>query len=179
MTVGDSKTARDGWQSGLIALMNTAEPTCVWTYNLDVSYGGATLTTMAAGIDALLSAYKEPPPTYILSNLGVNGLLGSEEEKVRYQYIIDALHTKFPAALIFIAKPWKVDYDDRADGFATMVDELVDENPLYTAVGHDERIWAKGADNGATMLDVGGVHYSTAGNVECGIQWATLIEAVF
>lgn len=134
---------------------------------------------MAANIDGLLAAYVEPPPTYILSNLGVNGLFGSAEEKVRYQYIIDALHAKFPSALIFIAKPWKVDYDERADGFATMVDELISENVGYTALGHDERVWAKGSDNGATMLDSGGVHYSDAGNVECGSQWATIIEAVY
>ncbi len=90
------------------------------------------------------------------------------------QYVIDALKAAYIGAKIYLAKPWVRNEDVNADIQAGWIDTIVANNPGVVFAGHDERIWLKGADNGATMT-TDGVHYSVAGNAEVINQWETTL----
>jgi len=46
--------------------------------------------------------------------------------------------------------------------------------PGVAYLGHDERVWLEGGDDGATMT-TDGRHYSAAGQAECAAQWRSVI----
>jgi hypothetical protein len=140
--------------------------------------GSHTVAQMKALIDADL-AKMGGNPAAILSSLGtvdlVAGLVVTEADfKSDYGYILDAFHAKYPAALIYVAKPWTAGSGAIADTMAGWIDDVVATRAPWTLAGHDERVWAKGSDNGATMM-YDGVHYSQAGTVECARQWRTIL----
>jgi hypothetical protein len=140
-----------------------------------IAVGGQTVATMKLRVDADLAA-AEGTPTRIASNLGANDLIsGIPAEatwKTNYQYIIDAFHTKWADAKIYLAKPWVRNYDANALTMAGWIDDLVTANSGVVFVGHNENIWMKSDDNGAAMTSEG-IHYSTAGNAEIINQWIT------
>lgn len=111
-----------------------------------------------------------------LINIGANDVLISDlsQWKTNYQYVISALVAKWPDAEIFLAKPWRRGYGARCDMVATWIDELIAANPSSCFVGHDERSWLEGGDDGATMT-TDGLHYSVAGQTECANQWKTIL----
>jgi hypothetical protein len=111
-------------------------------------------------------------------NVGVNdfSLSLTSGEWIGYmQTIIDAIHTKWPRALIYVAKPWSRGFDATADTFAGWVDTLVASRSSFASVGTDERVWLKGSDNGTTMT-TDGTHYSVpTGQAENAAQWRTVL----
>ena len=135
---------------------------------------GATVASMATGIDALLATVS-PGAAGVLINLGVNEMSALPAEatwRADYQTIIDAAHTKWPTATIWLARPWMRGYDAESDTLAGWIATLQAANAGYVSVGTDERVWMEGGDNGVTMT-TDGVHYSAAGQTECAVQWRT------
>jgi lysophospholipase L1-like esterase len=113
---------------------------------------------------------------YALINLGVNSIQDQTETptKTFYQYIIDAINTKWPLCKIYITKPWARGSDSYADTLAGWIDDLITANPGVAYLADDERGWYKGADNGATMTS-DGIHPSAAGNAEKINQMVTVL----
>lgn len=140
-------------------------------------YGGHTVGDMSLDVPADLPS-KSATADIILINLGandVNSALPAEATwKANMLIIIDTLHTKYPNAPIYCARAWKRDVDDRCDTMATWLDDVIAARSDFVHLGHDERGWMKGANNGATMT-TDGVHYSAAGIVECAAQWGTVL----
>lgn len=89
--------------------------------------------------------------------------------KANYQAIIDTIHARWPSVLIYLTRPWRSTGGTHWDDIAGYIDDLVAANPTFVFVGDDERVWVKGADNGATMT-TDGVHYSAAGEAEAVLQ---------
>jgi hypothetical protein len=113
-----------------------------------------------------------------LINLGVNdwlpGLPNEVTWKANYQTVIDALVAKWPAIHIYIAKSWNRGYDASAATVGEWIDDLITANPGVVFAGHNEQVWLKGADDGATMT-IEGIHYSVAGYAEAVNQWKTAL----
>jgi hypothetical protein len=157
-----------------VAQLLIEDSTCAWTIS-DEGVSGYSIYQIASIIDGVISPYRYYQH-YALINLGVNGMPTQEETatKTYYQYIIDALHTKWPAIKIYLTKPWMRGYDTESTTLAGWIDDLIAANPGVCFVADDESIWLKGADNGATMT-VDGVHYSVAGEAEKTNQMVTVL----
>lgn len=186
MVVGDSKTFAPGgsggggvdWETYLLASLQATTPRN-WTEDQPstgrAAQGGVTTAGMAAQIDTFLSNMAWPKsPEYILINLGANDavsvpIMADEATwKTHMTYIVNALKAKFQNARIYLAQVWLVSYDSQCDVLDGWIADVVASTGVY--LGHDERIWMKGSDNGATMTR-DGVHPSAAGNIECAAQW--------
>jgi hypothetical protein len=117
-------------------------------------------------------------PEAVLIDLGVNDWTPAMPDettwKANYQYIIDAIHTKYVNSRIYIAKVWTRFNDVKAATMAGWIDDLITANGGVVILGHDEQVWLKGDDDGATMT-TDGVHYSVAGYTECMNQWLTIL----
>jgi hypothetical protein len=111
----------------------------------------------------------------VLINLGVNelGSLPAEATwKANYQTIIDAVHAKWPYALIYLAKPWKYGKDTEAATVAGWIDGLIAANSGLCFEGIDENVWFR---NGVAIYSDDGIHYNTAGSAEADNQWVTVL----
>jgi lysophospholipase L1-like esterase len=177
LTIGDSKTARNGWQDGLMTALNAEVTTDLWAYK-NIGIGSTTVAYWATNIGTLLTAVNMTAPTYILINLGINeggSPPGEVEWKANYQTIIDTLLTRWPDTDIYLAQPWSQPLDDaRVIDEHDWIDELVALDTDHLHVGHNEAVWLEGGDDGATMTS-DGVHYTAAGNTECISQWETVL----
>jgi hypothetical protein len=149
------------------------------------SYYAAGSTTLDyAATTGLSSIVAQVPATAGLEvicviNWGVNEMAAMPSKadwKADYQTIIDAIVAKNAMAKCILTKPWYVGKDSEAATMAGWVDEIVAENPGVAYAGHNEGVWLKGSDNGATMTS-DGVHYSTAGHAECSDQLLAIITA--
>jgi len=131
-------------------------------------------------MDAILASMPANPLTgqvRVLTNWGANDFTVLPTEtawKANYQMIIDAVRVKWPTALVYLSKPWSRGNDTNADTLAGWIDDLVAANPGVAFVADDERVWLKGADDGATMT-TDGVHYSAAGLAEKTVQAKAVI----
>lgn len=174
--MGDSKTASGEWQPLLMASLR-AETGLYQNESFTIR---ATSGSSVANYAALINTYLSDVPQearYVLINLGVNelpALPSSATWQSNYLTILDAVNARYPNAQILVAKPWRAGFDAAADTVAGWIDSVVAARSSFTALGHDERGWLKGADNGATMT-TDGVHYSSAGNTEAAEQWLTAI----
>lgn len=91
-----------------------------------------------------------------------------------YLSIIDAIHTTYPNAKIYISKVWRRTFNTECDTLAGWIDNIVAARSAFVFVADDERGWMKGADDGATMT-TDGVHYSAAGETEKVNQMKTVL----
>ena len=188
--LGDSKSGYNPtydsiyWPGQLFSALNDADnPDKEWSENWPRdtwAQGSATVNTIKSSIDANILLHEDS--VYIdghifLINLGANDGPTTVEAtwKADYQYIIDALLVKWPDAKIYLAKPWSRGCDVWRDTQAGWIDDIIALYSGNVLVGHDERVWMKGADNGDTMT-VDGVHYSTAGHEECKNQWYAILH---
>jgi lysophospholipase L1-like esterase len=105
------------------------------------------------------------PPDKVLLNVGTNdfdGIPGNESVwQGLMQDILDAIWGLWPAALVYIAIPWKRDFDAVSDTVAGIVAALLADNPSLVRYGIDERIVLKHNDNGASRTS-DGVHPTDA-----------------
>jgi lysophospholipase L1-like esterase len=186
--MGDSKTAATAvnpWQPALDATLTLATgEDWVLTRN---AIGGLTMPQALAQFTSLM-AMGQPSEDWavreVLLNFGVNdaatipGVLTVDGQALwvsQWVQLFDLIHARFPQARVFAARPWMrdgadSDYDTLAAGIAA----AVAERPAFAAVGMDERVWLKGADDGATMT-TDGIHYSAAGAAEAAAQWAAVL----
>jgi hypothetical protein len=177
LQMGDSRATNRGWQDLLVTALNTATGQ-TWK-EIIIAASGSSSATWTAGdpklIDSTL-ANRYGSPAAILYNLGVNDVSAGTNEatfKANTLYIIDALHARFPNAQIYLARVWKAGEDAGCAALNGWIDYVITQRTFCHA-GHDESVWAKGADNGATMY-VDGPHYSAAGKTECANQWKTVM----
>lgn len=147
-----------------------------WKAYASIATEGYNVALTQDYIDAQLAAHTGNPD-YVLCNLGANDATGTVNEttwKADYQYIIDAVHTKWPNAKIYLAKAWRRNYTTNCNTLAGYIDDLVAANPGVCFAGHDERVWMENSDDGATMTTEG-THYSPTGVAELLNQWETVL----
>lgn len=169
--VGDSKTDEN---------YNTWPFTLETVRHAEIVDGGLTDTTViewgAPGYVA--SRCAAGPYFFALLDLGVNDFPSIPDIptvqdkatfKAAYISILDQLNTLRPGILVFCAYPWARTFDIQADIVAGWIAECIAVRS-FARVGHDERIWLKGNDDGATMT-TDGTHYSVAGESEIIVQW--------
>jgi hypothetical protein len=115
-------------------------------------------------------------PEWALIDIGVNDTLAPATGQAAFEAslgsVLDKIHAAWPSCQIRVAKVWARGRDALCDTVAGYIDNVLSTRAAFAAVGHDERVWMKGADDGATM-SYDGVHYSAAGNAECAVQWHT------
>lgn len=183
MLLGDSRT--DGgvntWPAALAQEMRNADGRPWPLVNWGAS--GATVITTLAQLPGRISAAGFEPPAVqrVLINLGVNDAFDPLTPAQRivwednYKAIIDTLTAAYPLAQVYIARPWKRGFTaGKADGIAVAIDNIVADRPGVAYLGHDERVWLEGGDNGATNT-YDGEHYSAAGNVAILPVWMSAL----
>jgi lysophospholipase L1-like esterase len=142
--------------------------------------GGWTTQNVKDGIDAALAAYTDTP-VYIIINLGANDVSGGDPGvtwKNNTDYIVDACHTKYPGAIVYLTKIWRRNTGSQAANIAlinTSIDELVADanHASWLRVGVNEGDFLPGGDDGVTNTS-DGVHPNAAG---CTL-WAAAMKAV-
>ena len=176
LTLGDSKTVAtypNSWGATLTSALNVAtSPTADWT-RTDIAVSGQTAEWFADNIASVLSPVTTGQ-SHVLFNMGVNSFGAAEADyKADVLTIADAIHARWPAAVIYMMRPWKRGFDATADTHAGWINDLV-ASRTFIELGPDERSWLKGADDGVTMT-TDGIHYSAAGQAECADQWQTTL----
>lgn len=135
--------------------------------------GGETLGGASSRVIADLAKLPAlPEPMAVWLNWGANEIVwaGVPAEATwngYYYTILDAIHAKWPGVQCYISRPWAKTYDAGADTLAGRIATVVAARSTFAYLGDDERVWMKGADDGATNADADGIHYSTAGQAAC------------
>ncbi len=143
----------------------------------NIAEAGWRVLTARTNIDTDLAAVPDDPaPEFILINFGANDcevVLTEEAWKADYTYLLEAFHTKWPDAKIYVMFPWRRDNGDILTPINTLCSWLSDLIDIYDYVyaGPDERIWFENGDDGETYTLLRGVHYNTAGQVLCAKEW--------
>ena len=189
LSYGDSKTLvtglgpgtnLDAWQMHLTKLVGN--PCRIFDVGTPISNGALargsnTAAQMKALVDADLATIGATP-TYILMNLGsVELALGMPVEaqfETDYGYILDAFHTKWPNVKVYCHRPWYANHEADSNLIAGYIAVVLSTRGSFAYVGPDERVWAKGSDNGATMTS-DGLHYSYAGAIKAAAQWRSVL----
>jgi lysophospholipase L1-like esterase len=171
--MGDSKSiSANSWGTTLLAELNAAGASINFNWSeitpRNWAVNGTTVAALKSSINTYLASHTIDPRAsqYVfLINFGSNDAPLAPLEatwKSDYAYIIDAILVKYPAAKIYITKPWGTSYAAWWTTFSTWIDDIVALYPGQVFVGDDERTWLEGGDNGATNT-IDGVHYSAAG----------------
>lgn len=175
--MGDSKTAAP--QTWPAQLQFSVQPAPWWLANAAVS-GRSTQTTVDNLTATLAITAITATPTVLL-NLGANDFVAATFTDVGYDVtwkantltILDAVRVKWPAATVYLARPWSRGNDTKADTLAGWITTVVAARP-NTFVGPDERVFYKGADDGVTnTLD--GIHPTTAGQLAITAAWKAVL----
>lgn len=154
-----------------------------WVHNIPRSgwaVSGYDVASLKSVIDAQIArhtVHSDAERNVFLVNIGVNDDdydINKAQWMSNYQYIIDAIKTKWSDAEIFLATPWHRNHSWALDSIAVWIGTIIDNNPGSCFAGHDERIWLEGGDDGATMT-YDGWHYTDAGEAECANQWKTIL----
>ena len=178
MVLGDSKSIRTrNWSHNLTRSIENRNGGDWTEYNGAV--GGQTVVTGAAALPAVLTSWPTDTAAgayqIALLNWGANDTATSETNfKNSLTSVIDQVHTKAPAAKIYIMYPWRRGYDAQCASMHTWIDAVIATRSAYAYAGPDEAVWMKGADDGATMTS-DGTHYSAAGEAEAVVQWLTVL----
>lgn len=140
----------------------------------NIGAGATTSESFVLTIDGSLAAEKAQH-VIVLYNIGVNDFQSATEAQwiANVETVADAIHVRWPAALFYMMRPWKRGFNATADVYASRIDQIVAAR-TFVRLGPDERIWLKGADDGATMT-TDGIHYSAAGQAECAAQWKAVL----
>lgn len=179
--VGDSKTA------GTL-IDNTMANKTLWAFGdrdrgrflekpLRLATAGWTTNAVYSTIDAALAARSEEPE-FVLYNLGANDFASMPTEnnfKTQTLYIWDAIHTKWPNAVIYAAHAWRRTYGTNANTLATWLDYCISQRSSFVFVGHDERVWMENGDDGATYTS-DGIHPNGEGQYKCAEEWLSVIN---
>lgn len=196
MLLGDSKTSAPlgTWQAPLAADLTAASGFLWSVVNRGVAGASVEWLNSVARAKEPVSFLLDPiPSTYAvhaaLLNWGANdiyyptglgglpaGVANLDETawKANLTTILDAIHAKWPLATVYVTRPWIRGFDADFDTLAGWIADVVAARATFAAVGDDERVWMKGADNGATMTS-DGLHYSAAGNTEKAAQMKALL----
>jgi lysophospholipase L1-like esterase len=151
--IGDSRTEFPGrW----LPLLSRYSQGHAWLEKpARIATGGITVVATAAAIDAAL-ATRTDVPEVIWIDLGINdyGVTSEADFKSNYLYIIDACHTKWPNARIFLDQVYKDILDTTA--MNAWIAFIASERSSFVQLGTDERIYGPG-----NTTD--GVHFTNYG----------------
>ena len=173
VSYGDSKTLAGTYQPLLQQYLLYVDGPHITNYILAAN--GRTAATGAAAIDAELAA-SSANPGYILFNLGVTDADAWPAEatwKANIGYILDAMHTKWPRALIYMMRVWRRDYSAECNTLDGWIDAIIAARD-YCRTGPDERVFLENGDNGVTYT-ADGIHPNAAGYALTATQWQTAI----
>lgn len=131
---------------------------------------GFTTTNAEAEVDAFVAA-SQFTPTWILYNLGRNDNLSEADWKAKTGYVLDALHTKWPAALVKVTKPWWRG-SINPPLVAAWIDSVVSTRAAWASVGDNENVWMENGDDGVTYT-YDGTHQNAVGAQEMAAQKRT------
>lgn len=152
----------------------------IWSHQNNATIG-ITVANFASDIDTRLATITGTPQV-VLIHLGSNDLSGELAEatwKNGYRTIISAVHTKWPSANIYLAKPVRLAGNPPnapVAAVATMhgwIDDLVAEHPDYLAVGIDETHLENGDQYSTYFADV--THPNLAGYAQSAALWKTAL----
>ena len=135
--------------------------------DLQYASGGVTSDYLGAGsgLNSWLSA-RGYTPDFALIDIGINerNSPNAANFEMNLAYAIDQIHARWPNCRILVMKIWARGYDSFADTYATSVDNVLSTRSAFASSppGLDERIWLKGADNGASETDAIGLHPNVA-----------------
>lgn len=166
--IGDSKTANFG---PLVTSMNTATDHFTEA-PARIGYGGYSVAQIKAIIDAELAS-RNSTPDYVCINLGVNesGTPPAEATwEANYGYILDAVHTKWPLAQVYLMRVWG---RGTATGCSTLdgyIPTIIATRP-WAHLGPDERVFLENGDNGVTYTSDGVHPTQPAGYRLTAAQW--------
>jgi lysophospholipase L1-like esterase len=168
LLVGDSKTE----YAGLMCLKMSTDIVQFYKVNDPLAHGGYTVALVKAGIDQWLTCVGYPPQA-LLINLGVNdaGTLPAEVTwKANYQYILDAIHTKFPGASIYLMRIWCRGLAAHCATLNGWIGDLVTLNSTFVHLGPDESVFLENGDDGVTYT-ADGIHPNAAGYQLTADKW--------
>ena len=94
--------------------------------------------------------------------------------KANYGYILDAIHAKWPNALLYVMRPWTRGYNAECDLFAAWIGDLVTARAGWAFLGPDERDFLENGDDGVTYTS-DGTHPNTAGYALTAAQWQAVM----
>lgn len=176
---GDSKTGSYlDWITELVASVAAAGGHAK-AHDPNLGRSGYTLALQKARIDADLAAMPASSLcTSALLNIGVNDVMTALPDeatwKTNYKYVIDAILAKYPRINVYVAYPWGRGRDANCATLKTWIDAIIADYAVGVYAGHDENVWLKGADDGATMT-TDGIHYSAAGHTALAALWKTIL----
>lgn len=169
--IGDSKTAGGCWQSGLNALLATRFGAATES-PARLATGGWSVTAARNAVDAWLAGTSTTPDVVLL-NFGVNdshqGLTQATFE-ADYGYVLDAVHARWPAATLLVARVWAASCtgcDSPID--STWIPNVLSSRTCFARYGFDERVWLTNGDT------TDGIHYSDSGCIKAGQEWDAVI----
>lgn len=138
------------------------------------AHAGFTTAALKAAIDADIAA-ATGTPEYICLNIGANDIAGvmpaEADFKTDLTYILDALNTEWPAAKIYVMRPWVKGDDADSDTLDGWIDTVIATRPTFAYAGPDERVFIKSTDNGATYMSVDNIHPNSLGYALTARQW--------
>ena len=136
----------------------------------DLATSGWGVADLAAAVDAWLAS--GPPRNFVLINIGVNnlGTVSQATYESNLAYVLDAIHAKWPRCKPLVMRVWKRGFNSQSD---TMDDTWIPNvlaSRAWSGLGGDERVFLKGADDGASET-VDGIHPTTAGYTATAAAW--------
>lgn len=171
--VGDSKSAAGTAQTQFTGYLGTLGTSVTYTTN---ATAGWTMANHAAAIDAYLST-ATGNPSRILLNVGANDVATLPTEatwKANALYVLDAMHTKWPAAQVYLMRVWRRTEDADCNTLAGWISDVVTSRSTFAHLGPDERVFLENGDNGVTYT-TDGIHPNAAGYRLTAVQWATVL----
>lgn len=184
LAIGDSKTAAtatENWVNFLARDGSDGEQV-VLESPLRIAQGGWTMGDVQAAIDAALAS-RTDTPDYVLLNIGVNDVAnsdGSYTDQATWEgqanYVLDALHAKWPTAQIYFMRVWKRGalYQAGLNAIDDTYIPSVLSGRAYAHLGPDERVFLAAGDDGVELTS-DGIHPNTAGNNAEAAQWQSLL----
>jgi lysophospholipase L1-like esterase len=170
---GDSKTVdattfkTDSYPQYLCRAIGASEtPTRIAT-------GGQSTAAARAVIDARLAS-AVGTPNYILYNLGANDVTAMPAQatwEADTAYILDAMHTKWPSAHVYLMRPWRRTFLTECNTLATWQLNVLATRSAWAHVGPDERVFLENGDDGARYTSDGVHPRIQEGYVYTAAQW--------
>ena len=175
LVVGDSRSIpSNSWPDTLTTAITAAVSPNTWANN-NVAQGAQGAAYFSTNIATILAGQPDNHTT-VLINLGVNdfGVLTDPTWTADMLTTIDAIHSKWIGAQVYLMRTWKRGFDSDANTYATSIANIVAARPSFVHLGPDEAVWLKGSDNGATNT-TDGIHYSAAGEAACVTAWRAVL----
>lgn len=177
MPYGDSKTndssgfKTDKWPQYFCRAVGASEtPT-------RIAVSGQSTAAAKIAIDAALAA-AVGTPNYILYNLGANDVVAMPAQatwETNTAYILDAMHTKWPSAQIYLMRVWIRAQLANCNTLATWQGNVLATRSAWAHVGPDERIFLENGDDGARYTSDGTHPRVQEGYILTAAQWKTAL----